>query len=457
MAPLVVPDLAGDPCHDGVVDGDETATDCGGSCAGCANGQACHIDGDCQSAQCIGGLCADWPTCTDGVKNEDESDVDCGGHCPRCAVGAACLAGDDCTTLHCRQGRCIVPPAVKLSLAAPVFTSLGHDVYDVAIGDFNGDGKQDAVLVGGPGLAFLRGRGDGTFLDPVVLTQLGGTLAATDLDGDGLSDLVFGDIGFVYVMYGQRPGLRPPMAVAIAGQADAIAVGDVNGDHRPDIAYAATNKKDGGVVLATAARAYQEGPSFPGFLDYLHGLGVGDLDGDGKADVLTADLMHPPTVYAGGAKGALPLLWMNAPLDTSGFPALTLGHFDGDRRPDVVMTSFNYDASQCYRGDGKGGLRPAVAVVHVKGAPLTAVTADFDGDGWDDVAILENSDANSRGGVRVVRGHNDCTFAEQIDTRLGGLVEDLAVGDLNGDGYPDLVAALRMGQQGYSVILNTTH
>ncbi len=71
-------------CSDGELNGDETDTDCGGSCGSCPDGSTCAIDDDCQSLVCPGGICLP-PTCSDGVKNGDETDTDCGGpDCDAC-------------------------------------------------------------------------------------------------------------------------------------------------------------------------------------------------------------------------------------------------------------------------------------------------------------------------------------------------------------------------------------
>jgi formylglycine-generating enzyme required for sulfatase activity len=92
---------------DGVKDGDETDTDCGGSAAPpCADGKACLAATDCASQVCTGNVCA-APTPTDGVKNGDETDVDCGGAtAPKCAARKACLAASDCVSGACRDGVC---------------------------------------------------------------------------------------------------------------------------------------------------------------------------------------------------------------------------------------------------------------------------------------------------------------------------------------------------------------
>jgi hypothetical protein len=140
-------------CIDGVLDGNETAVDCGGSCVPCDGPQPCLADQDCVSKACDGlsltcvddqchdhrkevyeadvdcaGPCTllcdlgqtcrseldclshacDYsthtchvPWCTDGVKDYSESDVDCGGNCPRCGVGEGCISNGDCASFAC--------------------------------------------------------------------------------------------------------------------------------------------------------------------------------------------------------------------------------------------------------------------------------------------------------------------------------------------------------------------
>ena len=90
-------------CTDTVLNGDETAVDCGGAtCPGCMNGEACMVDTDCDSGYCdAANLCA-APTCSDVVLNGDETAVDCGGAtCPGCMNGEACLVGGDCASGYC--------------------------------------------------------------------------------------------------------------------------------------------------------------------------------------------------------------------------------------------------------------------------------------------------------------------------------------------------------------------
>ncbi len=106
---------ATDQCHDGIQNGNETGVDCGGSCStGCGVGVACLTNADCANPQGLvgeAGYCdtatftCDATSCTDGAKDGDETDKDCGGSCNPCAIGQGCGAGTDCTSGWCNAAR----------------------------------------------------------------------------------------------------------------------------------------------------------------------------------------------------------------------------------------------------------------------------------------------------------------------------------------------------------------
>lgn len=101
-----------DTCKNGIADGDETQIDCGGSCEPCAvcsddtpcpESQTC-VDGICHS-QCEGSTCD--PTCDDKILNGDESAIDCGGSCPKkCVTGQPCNSATDCVDGVCLDDEC---------------------------------------------------------------------------------------------------------------------------------------------------------------------------------------------------------------------------------------------------------------------------------------------------------------------------------------------------------------
>ncbi len=107
-------------CNDGVTNGDETDTDCGGSCRQaplsltCPDGDRCLVAADCASGVCqgpAGNKTCRAPTCNDNVRNGLETDTDCGGAnmCDRCAVADTCVGGQDCLSGVCRDGLCQMP------------------------------------------------------------------------------------------------------------------------------------------------------------------------------------------------------------------------------------------------------------------------------------------------------------------------------------------------------------
>ena len=99
-------------CSDGVLNGDETDIDCGGSCSPCAVTRDCLTDSDCVSSACD----AQPPRrclashCNDHHLNGDETDVDCGGSCKGCDTSYKCLLNTDCSSGYCdplRGNRCL--------------------------------------------------------------------------------------------------------------------------------------------------------------------------------------------------------------------------------------------------------------------------------------------------------------------------------------------------------------
>lgn len=112
VAPTVTDPNGPAHCADGVLSGDETAPDCGGSCHPCPSGAGCTSGADCASGVCTGDVCQ-VATCGDGVRNGTETGVDCGGACPDgCAAGTDCSGPGDCmapATCDLPSGKCVAP------------------------------------------------------------------------------------------------------------------------------------------------------------------------------------------------------------------------------------------------------------------------------------------------------------------------------------------------------------
>ena len=88
-------------CDDLELNGDETSTDCGGSCPKCELNKDCLVDDDCFSGFCNSSKKCAKPSCDDGIKNGNETDVDCGGSCSKCENDDECKKDSDCKSGKC--------------------------------------------------------------------------------------------------------------------------------------------------------------------------------------------------------------------------------------------------------------------------------------------------------------------------------------------------------------------
>jgi hypothetical protein len=320
---------------------------------------------------------------------------------------------------------------------APAFSTF------LSFADFNQDGKLD-VLISNPNVAvgMLTGDGLGHFSSPIQLgasnPQIGYyffTSASLDFNGDGCPDAAAGDVeGIVFLFAGDCAGhFKQPAALALTlGDVPAqLSVADINGDGHLDLVASGMVSQWGSgvssghllmVALGDGQGGFQHAQVYRAGED-LVGFAVGDLNGDGKSDVLAVS-QYEDALYEFLNDGT--------------------GNFGGpEGRSQFRTHASNNDAQSMFGGVGD----------------WNQLLADVDGDGRKDVVYIDSPDSGKSLTAAASLNLGAGRFAEPVFSTInsdGTVVYADALGDFHGNGQPDLILVTMGGPDspGVSIMQN---
>ncbi len=330
-------------------------------------------------------------------------------------------------------------PASAMSMGSTSFLPLSSIPLamrpnDIVVADFDHDGNQDIATVNGTGgangsVSVLLGAGDGTFTASADYTVGKGArrIVAANLNPgtgsghDGFLDLVTADSGgTLSVLMGNGDGtFQSAVSYAAGGNPWSVAVGDLNGDGRPDLVSVTPNPDNS-----------NPGPGGRSGITVLLG------NGDGTFPTFDS---HNPHMY----------FFAPQALDAVD---VTVHDVTGDGAQDLIVplswSPSNTSVVAVYPGIGDGTFGTCVQYPSGGEGQYACIRqGDFNGDGVTDFAIANSYDP-AKSTVSVLLGQADGTLGGWSNFPVAPLPQGLAVGDINGDGVADLVTCAYNGTSG---------
>ncbi|MGM0428313.1 MAG: FG-GAP repeat domain-containing protein [Thermodesulfobacteriota bacterium] len=298
-----------------------------------------------------------------------------------------------------------------------------YDYGGIAVSDVDGDGRADiALAIHGKGVRVLRGTGGGEYADdsgglPSATEFMSRAVVSADMNNDGTSDLVALSEGMgrprrgVRILYRSDPAWET-MPVGSEEErkglyGDHLAVGDVNGDGRMDVAAGSLNTANSRIVWINDGKGGFT-PFNKGLPEEKHYLAVelADLDGDGRDDLIASI-----TGIGRGARRGL-RAFLSTP---EGFRDMSEGLRSDDIFTAVRACDLNDDGRMEIVGaTGKGGLKifsqkeDRWYEATVSGLPekgwvkiYNVHCADLNQDGAKDIAVNYGKEQGNSGGIGV--------------------------------------------------------
>ena len=365
----------------------------------------------------------------------------------------------------------------SVSFAPRVNFTAGSIPRVVAISDLDADGKPDLSVTNSNSntVSVFRNTSVSGSIAPgsfgvKVDFATGGKprgIAVGDLDGDGKQDLVItnNDSATVSVfrntsVVGSITSASVDARVDFASGTNprGVAIGDFDQNGKPDLAVANAGSNTVSVFRNASVSGSITSESFAGKTDFItgsspDGVAIGDLDGDGHPDLITANFQsNTISVFRNAA--------VSGPITSGSFDArqdfatgnnpygVSIGDLDRDGKPDLVVTNWGSNTVSVFRNTSVGGSITAGSLSAKTDfttgiIPYGVALGDLDGDGKLDFAVT-NVNSNTVSLFRNTSVNGSITsgsFSPRIDYATGTVPDGVAIGDLDGDGRPELVVA----------------
>ncbi len=312
----------------------------------------------------------------------------------------------------------------SITCAPVVEFPVGINPTSVSIVDLDGDGKADLVVTNSntPSISVLRnisaGAGNISFAAKVDYTVgfYPYSIVSADFDNDGKKDLAVANGGQISILRNISTGIASINFASkvdigeVSSQAN-IAVGDLDGDNRPDLA---------GIGNAAFVSVFRNSSTAAGVISFEaqkdYGItggfslsvAIGDIDGDGKKELAVSNYeSNTVSVFKNTSTGIGNINYdPKIDFSTGGRPSsVSIGNLDADGKADLVVANSEYSASS--------------------------------------VSVFRNT----RAGIGTI------SLAAKEDYTVGYSPRSVALGDLNGDNLPDIATA-NSGNNSISILQN---
>jgi hypothetical protein len=319
----------------------------------------------------------------------------------------------------------------------------------VLVADLNGDGIPDLALESNPESIYL-GKTDGAYTKAAAPPIQGPTsypIVIADFNGDGIPDLAVPLYGSndIAILLGKGNGtFAEPVMAAVPGSnvdIDQIVAADFNGDGILDLAVIDGNNSTVDILLGNGDGTFTAETTNPPISGIPFNFATGDFNGDGKTDLAVTENGGTIAILLGNGDGTFAASGsVNSASGGSPSP-IAVADFNGDGKLDIAVPAGSYTSESVVvlTGNGDGTFNSPFSG---PGSTSTSVTwiqvADFNQDGTPDVVL-----ADSGGSATVFLNNGGGALSESFPVVSGLNVPyyfEVGVGDLNGDGYPDIVA-----------------
>ena len=349
----------------------------------------------------------------------------------------------------------------------------GFGPSSFAVGDVDGDGDLDILVgdsfFGSPGISVLKNNGDQTFAAPVYfpvpLQEVVGGVALSDFDGDGDLDAFatirgsFDQMTKIKVWRNNGDGTFATPIEFPTGQGPAgIVIADFTGDGKPDVITANYGGSSISLLrhngLIGGAAGFLPPVSFNA-TNHAEKIAAADVNGDGILDVVvgeTVDIGPLATlavmINTGNGNFAAPVIYDAAPGGRFGSTAVALTDLDNDGDVDLIGGGFYENGSidngavTIRRNNGSGTFGAAEIILFTNPNfvpnPKEITTGFINGDGFPDIVAAVPSGRAIEGFV-VVNSNGSGGFNTPIYYEASQQTFDVAVVDLDKDGHGDVI------------------